>query len=211
MKRLFLLIFAFAACCTTKLCAQQDNGGQPLKADTLKAGTADTLLAPLPPALDVPFMPAAGFDALSPSLYGAYGPSWRLHEGFNAQFGMSLSAAFGHGAPRGVGFGQHAAFAYALPAGKRLSFAAGVYAANMDWGGLRRTEGGVAGIIGYRLSDAVSLYAYATKRFTPDEYGHRCGMFPVFLYEPKERIGAMAEIKLGKSAMIQVSVERDGY
>ena len=58
---------------------------------------------------------------------------WRLHEGFNAQFGMSLTAGLGKHAPRGVGFGQSAAFAYVWPLSKKLSFAAGITATNFNW------------------------------------------------------------------------------
>lgn len=210
MKRFFF--FLIIACCTSGLLAQERQVERMQPADVAGAEVADTLRRlPLLPSSSSFVLPAPGFDALSPCLYGGYGPSWRLHEGFNAQFGLSLSAAFGRGAPRGVGFGQHAAFAYALPATERLSFAAGVYASNMDWGGLWRTEGGVAAVVGYRLTDAVSLYAYGTKRIVPREDRSRYGMFPLYLYEPKDRVGAMAEFKLGNNAMIQVSVERHEY
>lgn len=202
-------MFLLAACSLIAGRAQTDVA--PTATDSVAA--LSDLVAPQP--LSVPLPPFAGGlrpdFALLPDLAAGYGMPWRLHEGFNAQFGMSLAAAFGRHAPRGVGFGQHAAFAYALPLTDRLSVAAGVYAAHTDWGPLRRTEGGVAGIVGYRFTDAVSLYAYAVHRFAPQETRRRYGAFPLFLAEPKERVGAMAEIKLGRNAMIQVSVEHHEY
>lgn len=214
MKAFF--IFLLAACSLAAGRAQTDV---PTGDDRRPMAVADSVAtlsgaAPsVPLSLPLPPVPGARWSdfALMPGFGIGCDTSWRLHEGFNAQFGLSLSAAFGRHAPRGVGFGQNAAFAYVLPLTPRLSVAAGVYAANLDWGPLRHTEGGVAGIVGYRLSDAVSLYAYATHRFAPQESRLRYGAFPLFLCEPKERIGAMAEFKLGKNAMIQVSVERNEY
>ena len=138
---------------------------------------------------------------------------WPLHEGMNAQFGMSLTVGLGKHAPKGVGFGQSAALAYVLPLDNRWSLAAGVYARNMDWGGWHTTDGGVTGIVGYRLSEAVSLYAYGSKSFLPTDrrFRFRQPLAPTYLFEPKERIGAAAEFKLGENAVIGVSVEHNKY
>ncbi len=176
--------------------------------------TGTTLSLPLPD-MATPFLglSAPGFCGLSPWTSGLDGTSWRLHEGFNAQLSMSLTAAFGHNAPSGVGFGQGAAFAYAMPLSKKFAAAVGLYATNMDWGAWHQTDGGVAATLQYRLSDAVSLYAYGAKTFLP-EHKRRAGygwFYPYYLMNPDNRIGAMAEIKIGNKAMIQVSVERQGY
>lgn len=151
---------------------------------------------------------APGFYGFSP--YYNMGNSWQLHEGFNAQVSMSLSAAFGHHAPHGVGFGQSAAFAYALPLSDRFAVAAGVYADNMTWGGRQATDGGVAAAVRYRLTDAINLYGYATKSFISDE-AHRHSLFPYNPPQFGDRIGAMAEFKIGEKALIQVSVEQAKY
>ena len=208
--RLLLLLFAALPALAQAQFATDDGPTATATArDTLAADSlaGETYTEPALPLLD---LGAPGLDGCAPWDYGLYGPAWRLHEGFNAQFALSLTAAFGRGAPSGVGFGQSAALAYALPLGKRFDMAAGVYAAHLDWGGYQRTEGGFAALLRYRLTDRVSLYAYGTKRFLPS-HNLRQDFFPLYLPAPKDRLGAMAEFKIGNNAMIQVSVERNSY
>lgn len=199
--RLTLLL---ACCCAAPAAAQTDAGEQhdiQLPADTLAAT----------PQLSLPFpdfsMSAPGLDGCSPFFYGRYGSLWQLHEGFNAQLSLSLSTGFGKGAFKGVGFGESAAFAYALPLGKRVSFAAGVYATNMDWGRWRQTEAGVAGILSFKVNESINLYAYGAKSFFPRQEQLRRAPVPPFLRNVGDRIGAMAEFKVGRNAIIQVSME----
>lgn len=162
------------------------------------------------PVVDIGGFGLGGYDPY----YGDFGSSWRLHEGFNAQFGLSLSAAFGKNAPRGVGFGQNAAFAYVCPLGKKFSVAAGVFAANMDWGSWRRTDVGIGGVLAYQVNDRISLYAYGSKSFLPRQslwgFGRR-DPFPLFLDRVRDRLGVAAEFKVGNDVMIGVSVERRTY
>lgn len=132
---------------------------------------------------------------------------WSLHRGFNASFSLGVSVGLGKNAPRGVGFGQHAAFAYAAPLTSRLSVAAGIYADNMDWGALHRTDVGLAAAVRYSVSENVGLYAYATKSFVSNKTLPP-GPFPLFDEPFRDRIGAMAEFKLGEKAIFQISVER---
>lgn len=166
---------------------------------------------------------AAGFDGLSPWNYGAT-PVWQMHQGFNAQLGMAATVGFGKHAPHGVGFSQSAAFGYAMPLSKRFAVAVGLYANNMDWGSFSEREVGVAAAVQYKVNDMVNVYAYGAKSFFPGtgskhfRYGLPLGMPALsapgdyyFPGMPSERIGAMAEIKLGKNAMIQVSVEHRQY
>ena len=140
---------------------------------------------------------------------------WRLHEGFNAQFGMSVSAGWGKHAPKGVGFGQTAAFAYVHPITNKLSIAAGIMATNFKWGAWQRTDVGIGGVLAYKVNDNINLYLYGQKTFLPrsnDLFGRfHCEPFPFFYDQPNSRIGAAAEFKVGKNAMIGVSVERRGY
>ncbi len=156
---------------------------------------------------------AYGLGGLSPWTTSFDGTSWRLHEGFNAQFGMSVSAAFGKHAPKGVGFGQTAAFAYVQPITPKLSVAAGLFASNYDWGAWRRTDVGFGAVVAYEVNDRINLYAYGSKSFLPKNNGFqfRRDPFPVFLEQARDRIGAAAEFKLGNNAMIGVSVERASY
>lgn len=178
-----------------------------------------------------------GFGGWGFGGYDLPGSSWRLHEGFNAQFSLSMSAAFGRHAPSGVGFGQAAAFAYALPLTDKLTAAAGLYARNMDWGRLHQTDVGFAAMLGYQVNDRINLYAYASTSFLPrsefkspmrlaapssfdpaspfrlgatDYLMHRRTM-PYLWQEPRTRVGAAAEFKIGNNAMIGVSVEHVSY
>lgn len=216
----FLLAPLSAAAQSIETAAQsiEDNiedAPAPVTADSVAADSIDALLA-LPIADKSSFgFAAPNFQLSAPGFYGfspyyTMGNAWELHEGFNAQVSMSLTAAFGHHAPHGVGFGQSAAFAYAIPLNDRFAVAAGVYADNMTWGGRRFTDGGVAAAVRYRLSDAVNLYGYATKSFISDE-ARRHSLFPYYPAQLGDRIGAMAEFKIGEKAMIQVCIEQSKY
>ena len=169
---------------------------------------------PTMPAYGVPYgLGGYGLGGFSP--YSSYidGSSWRLHDGFNAQFGMSLSVATGKHAPKGVGFGQQAALAYVVPVTPKLSIAAGIYASNLDWGAWRRTDVGIGGTVAYQVNDRINLYAYGTKSFVPrtNDFKFRRDPFPLYLEQQRERIGAAAEFKIGENAMIGISVEHASY
>ena len=217
---LVLLLASLQTAAQTDGEAMKREFGDPfMQADSLAADSLTRQTAPVSPLPRLPLSPyAAPMLPTSPWGYAwlpdAWGLSpWPLHEGMNAQFGMSLSVGLGKHAPKGVGFGQSAALAYVLPLNNRWSLAAGVYARNMDWGGWHTTDGGVTGIIGYRLSEVVSLYAYGSKSFLPTDrsFRFRHALAPTYLFEPKERLGAAAEFKLGEKAVIGVSVEHNKY
>lgn len=169
---------------------------------------------PSMPAYAAPYgLGGYGLGGFSP--YASYidGTAWRLHDGFNAQFGMNLSVGLGKHAPKGVGFGQQAAFAYVMPITPKLSIAAGIYASNMDWGAWRRTDVGIGGTVAYQVNDRINLYAYGTKSFVPraNDFKFRRDPFPFFLEQQRDRIGAAAEFKIGQNAMIGISVEHSSY
>ena len=212
MKRPFFLLVCLVG--SLFLSAQAQTVVEEAAVDSLpiagSAPEADTLATrtPLPLPRPVFSLAAPGFDGCSPWYMGTYGPSWNLHEGFNAQLSMSLSAGLGKHAPSGVGFGQSAAFAYALPLNQRFSLAAGVYAQHMDWGAYRNTDVGFSAVLGYKVNDVVSLYAYGTKSFKPKDDFRSVGYFPLYMDYVRDRIGAMAEFKIGENAAIQISVER---
>lgn len=170
---------------------------------------------------------ADGFDAAAagmPWMPGTY--SWPLHEGFNAEVGLSVSASFGKHRRKGAGFGEHFAAAYAMPFGKdrRWMGAIGLYVDRMDWGNWHDTEAGIAGMLGYRVNEWCSLYLYGAYNFMPSPYsygypvcpmyyGGMPGVWDVPAYDAygrlKGRIGAAAQFKLGKAAAITVAVEHD--
>ena len=78
---------------------------RPLLTHEILAATADTVQ-----------YEDAGTTIALPWADGRY--PWVLHEGFNAEVGMSVSASFGKNRRKGVGFGEHLALAYAMPFGK---------------------------------------------------------------------------------------------
>ena len=171
-------------------------------------------IVPSMPAYTAPYgLGGYGLGGFSP--YASYidGTAWRLHDGFNAQFGMNLSMGLGKHAPKGVGFGQQAAFAYVVPITPKLSIAAGIYASNMDWGAWRRTDVGIGGTVAYQVNDRINLYAYGTKSFMPraHDFRFRRDPFPLYLEQQRDRIGAAAEFKIGQNAMIGISVEHSSY
>lgn len=186
-----------------------DGRALPLPADSCLTDGNRRMGLPLQPAgprMTFPLSPLMGMGW------------WPLHEGLNAQVELSLSTGFGHHRLRGVGFGQSTALAYAMPLNERFSVAAGLYAMHMDWDGISRTQGGVAAALCYRLTDRVNLYAYGSKAFTPDTgllrypLYHAATLYAPWPYViPRERIGAMAEFKIGEAATIAVSVEHHKY
>lgn len=169
--------------------------------DTLTASWADTA-----PEEELP-LTTPMYNIASPALPDVFS-GWRLHQGFNGQLGLSVTAGAGRHAPKGVGFGQTAVFAYVLPITPKLSLAAGLYARNTDWGGWRSTDAGIAGSIAYHPNDRVDLYLYGTKSFLPRDGRNAYGGFgEPWIDNFKDRIGAAAEFKIGENARIGVSLE----
>lgn len=198
-----------------------------------------TALVDLPlgrtPLADIDRMPTYTF--FNPWRLG--GPTtWRLHEGFNAEVGFSVSGSFGKNRIKGAGFGEHFAAAYAMPFGKDKSWvgAIGLYADRLDWGSYHRTEAGIAGILGYNVNDWCNLYVYGAYNFVPGTdrystapnpyalrhpywgglgYGYGCGYGYGHPFDPyadlRGRIGAAAEFKVGSAATITVAFEHNFY
>lgn len=201
MKNLFLLLILIL-CSSTRIYAQEicDTLGQKVQTP---AELSDSLSLPIA----APF-PVSPVTAVPFSMYGMapfdYGyNTWKLHKGFNASLGMSLSFGLGKWMPSGVGFGQDAAFMYAMPLNDRISIAGGVYAHNMDWGFLSYKEVGISGVAAFKLTDRISLYAYGNKSLTPK----KGIIYPAPAYFNSDRIGGMVNFKVGESASISFGVE----
>lgn len=229
MKRIFYILLFL--CIGVKPIIAQDSIATPKLSHEIleeeRRSQASDQIVVLPTAASVrsriDMLPASAF--YSPWAYG--GPAaWSLHEGFNASVGFSVSAGLGKNRPKGVGFGEHLAAAYAMPFGKdkRWIGAFGVYADRLDWGSYRRVEAGVAGILGYNVNDWCNLYVYGAYNFVP---GRDNGPNPYALRYPygmmdfgypfdpfgnvKARIGAAAEFKVGNAASITVAFEHNFY
>lgn len=163
----------------------------------------DGLSAPLYAPFVRPATPWAGMYGYMPTL-SAVGPdSWLLHEGFNAQLSLSLTTGLGHQAPSGVGFGQDAAFMYALPLTKRFSVAGGVYMSHLDWGGYTYRQVGFAAVAAYQLSEKISLYAYGSKSLLSQDVPALWSP-----YIDGDRLGGMLHVKFNDTFSMGFSVER---
>lgn len=183
MKRVFIIMLLAAVSALPARAAAVSAVG-----DSVEAPAAtDSASAMLMPRL---WMPEPFY--LSP---------WQLHEGLNAQMGMSVSVGFGRHAPRGAGIGSSMAFVYAKPVGDRLSLTGGVSMDSMNWGSWRERNATVAATAGYRVSDCLSLYAFGSHSLTPRSvYGAGSPRYDA------TRWGGGAEMSLGKNVFIQVGV-----
>ena len=178
-----------------KLTAAQKLTASPFSNDSVDF----SLPSPVPPTRELlPF----GMYGITPFRYQGYN-TWDLHKGFNASFGMNVSAGFGKHALHGVGFGQDAAFLYAVPLNSRLSVAAGVYATNMNWGHYSYRNVGIAGIAAFKCTDRITLYGYGNKSLMPKNL---YAGYPLPNYSP-DRIGGMLNFKVGESASFSIGIE----
>ena len=186
----------------------------PLAVDSLQPDSLKPtgLYAPLPYAW-TPYSPASWMHGVGLDGWGGglYGMGWRLHEGFNAQLGLSTSFGVGPHRIKGVGFGQSAAFAYALPIGKRWSVAASLYAHNMDWGNYHLRDVGVGAVAAFRATERINLYGYVTHSFVRPDWQRAGCLYSPFMDYVRTRVGAMAEFKIGENASIGVSFEHASY
>lgn len=210
MKKIFAIICCLCLSFTSVLAQTERNEKVDVSADSLKIQNnqaellpADSiefsLISPIPSTRD--FLP---FNMYGISPLHNYGyNSWELHKGFNASFGMNVSVGLGKNSLHGVGFGQDAAFLYAVPLNNRLSVAGGVYATNMNWGNYQYKNVGIAGIAAYKLTDKVTLYGYGNKSIMPKK---RFPTYPLPNFTP-DKFGGMVNFKVGESASISVGVE----
>lgn len=191
-------IALFAVILSPLICKAQNSEELPQVSDSLDI----PLTAPIPQAgSHVPF----SMYGISPFSYGL--AAWELHKGLNASVGMNITFSPSKYAPSGVGFGQDAAFLYAVPLSKRFSVAGGLYAGNMNWGGLNYRNVGIAGIAAFRVNERISLYAYGNKSLMP----RRSPLYyPLPNFAP-DRFGGMINLKLGESSSISFGVEGIKY
>lgn len=209
-----ILVVSCCFCCVLNLKAQVEQASDsvitPWDRDVALPDTAHQ-------TLDGPDSAADGLDAVG-FLMNVPGSldQWDympLHRGLNAQFGMSVSAAWGKHAPRGVGFGQHLNLMYVAPLTSRLSIAAGLSADNLTWGGDRLTSLSLMGAASYRLTDRINVFAYGAKRLLPQREVR--GLAAPYFYDrnPDYVYGGGFDFKLGEHSWLQISVEsrKDSY
>lgn len=217
MKRFFIFILLLAAMAVPAV-AQEDlvcptlahEIQEEVNRDSSAIHLIDTTIDTDSLSLDKSVRP---YFLCSPWSLGGYG-MWSLHEGLNANVGFSITAGLGKHSPRGVGFGEHFAAAYATSFGKdkRWFAALGFYANRFDWDRYHNTEAGLAGLLGYNLNDWCSLYTYGTYNFMPASTGNssiytlRYGAYPMGYglgstldpyAQQRGRVGAAVDFKVG--------------
>lgn len=162
----------------------------------------DSLSTPLvAPIMQAGMYPSFSMYGISPFSYSY--ANWELHKGFNASLGMHVTFSPSKYAPSGVGFGQDAAFMYAVPINNRFSVAAGLYATNMDWGFINYKNVGIAGVAAFKLNDRITLYGYGNKSLMPQRSPL---YYPLPNFSP-DKLGGMINFKIGESSSISFGVE----
>lgn len=190
----------------TTLTTAQEKEAQPVAAAMPQAYSKDSLTVPL--ASPIPanrLTPEFGMYGISPFDYGF--ATWELHKGLNASVGLNVTFSPSRYAPSGVGFGQDAAFMYAVPVSKRVSIAGGLYASHMDWGFLSYKDVGIAGVAAFKVNERISIYAYGNKSLMPQ----RMPYYYPLPYFSTDKLGGMVNFKLGESASISIGVEGRRY
>ena len=164
--------------------------------------TSDATTAPIDTIMTLKTTRPFLMYGYTPTPYSGYA-NWDLHEGFNANIGMNISVSFGKNRLHGVGFGQDAAFLYAVPLNNRLSVAGGVYATNMDWGNYNYRNVGFTGIAAFKATDRITIYGYGNKSFMPRRIAPA---YPLPNFTP-DKFGGMVNFKVGESASFSIGVE----
>ena len=173
-----------------------------IKQELIPVSNTDSLSTPLvAPIMQVGMYPSFCMYGISPFSYSY--ANWELHKGFNASLGMHVTFSPSKYAPSGVGFGQDAAFMYAVPINNRFSVAAGLYATNMDWGLINYKNVGIAGVATFKLNDRITLYGYGNKSLMPQRSPL---YYPLPNFSP-DKLGGMINFKIGESSSISFGVE----
>ena len=173
-----------------------------IKQELTPVSNTDSLSTPLvAPIMQAGMYPSFSMYGISPFSYSY--ANWELHKGFNASLGMHVTFSPSKHAPSGVGFGQDAAFMYAVPVNNRFSVAAGLYATNMDWGFINYKNVGIAGVAAFKLNDRITLYGYGNKSLMPQRSPL---YYPLPNFSP-DKLGGMINFKIGESSSISFGVE----
>ena len=172
-----------------------------IKQELMPVSNTDSLSTPLvAPIMQAGMYPSFSMYGISPFSYSY--ANWELHKGFNASLGMHVTFSPSKYAPSGVGFGQDAAFMYAVPINNRFSVATGLYATNMDWGFINYKNVGIAGVAAFKLNDRITLYGYGNKSLMPQRSPL---YYPLPNFSP-DKLGGMINFKIGESSSISFGV-----
>lgn len=151
------------------------------------------------------YIPRHTIAYFSESYYGGCG-IWDLHEGLNANVGMYVTTSFGRNRFPGVGFGVGVSTMYAKMLTNRLSLAAGGFYNHLVWGSSSINQVGLNLMLGYQLTDRLSVYGYVSRAFTPSNIETLIPVFP-YLDCYGSRFGAMFHFNVNEHVSVSVSVE----
>lgn len=112
-----------------------------------------------------------------------------LHKGLNMSVNLSAFATFGKNVPHRGGFTQTIDAAYLTPLTKdnKLWLALGAYVNNINYGGDNYHDGGVYGMLGYKINDHWDVYAYGQLSVANNYntlYGRYAGYYSPYGYSP---------------------------
>ncbi|MBU3839296.1 MAG: hypothetical protein H9777_13515 [Candidatus Phocaeicola faecigallinarum] len=201
---LFILlpVYAVAQNNESESISLKQDSAYNIKQELMPVSNTDSLSTPLvAPIMQAGMYPSFSMYGISPFSYSY--ANWELHKGFNASLGMHVTFSPSKYAPSGVGFGQDAAFMYAVPVNNRFSVAAGLYATNMDWGFINYKNVGIAGVAAFKLNDRITLYGYGNKSLMPQRSPL---YYPLPNFSP-DKLGGMINFKIGESSSISFGVE----
>lgn len=201
---LFILlpVYAVAQNNESESISLKQDSAYNIKQELMPVSNTDSLSTPLvAPIMQAGMYPSFSMYGISPFSYSY--ANWELHKGFNASLGMHVTFSPSKYAPSGVGFGQDAAFMYAVPINNRFSVAAGLYATNMDWGFINYKNVGIAGVAAFKLNDRITLYGYGNKSLMPQRSPL---YYPLPNFSP-DKLGGMINFKIGESSSISFGVE----
>lgn len=198
-------LLAFAQNDITKGKMEEMN---PTVDSTFVSDSFDAIHAPLhlPTLTDHGIMPPMHY---TPYLWSGF-PSWDLHEGMNAQLGLSAFSTFGSGKTyAGVGFAENVSMMYAKALNPKLSIAVGGYIDNMTWNHMNYRTAGLSAVVGYQFDEHWSGYVYGQKSLVQSGYMP----YPLrYMGEIGDKIGAAVRYTFSPSFSIQVNIERgEGY
>lgn len=201
---LFILlpVYAVAQNNESESISLKQDSAYNIKQELMPVSNTDSLSTPLvAPIMQAGMYPSFSMYGISPFSYSY--ANWELHKGFNASLGMHVTFSPSKYAPSRVGFGQDAAFMYAVPVNNRFSVAAGLYATNMDWGFINYKNVGIAGVAAFKLNDRITLYGYGNKSLMPQRSPL---YYPLPNFSP-DKLGGMINFKIGESSSISFGVE----
>ena len=107
------------------------------------------------------------------------GYGWGLHRGLNLSVDLSAFATFGKHVPHRGGFTQTIDAAYLTPLTKdnKLWMALGGYVSNVNYGGDSYHDGGIYGILGYKINEHWDAYVYGQLSIA-NNYNSLYGRYP---------------------------------